>query len=402
MAAVTGGALPRFGGSRALRIAAPIAIASAAATAIAIATDPRRALLGYLAAYATVAGIAIGALILLLIGYVAGARWLAPLRRLQEGISSVFPALAVLFIPIAAGLDRIYPWVDPPPDLPAHARRLLEAKQAWLDPAAFLVRSALYLAVFAIASELPRRWSRRRDAAGPVGADPELALRRERRFAAGMLPPVGLALTFASFDWLMSLQPEWSSTMFGVYFFAGGFSAGLALLSILASRLRAGAGAGILTPHHFHVLGRMLLGFVVLWAYAAYFQGFLIQIADRPDEVTFYLTRTSGVWEVWLWATVVVRFAIPFLLLLPRPPKLRPRYIAAVSAVVLLGHVLDIYWLVLPTAGSPAAVHWADATSLVAVAGACLTVGAWRLRGAPIAAAGDPLLPDGVRYESST
>jgi len=402
MAALTIDPIPRFHGGRLLRVTLPLTAVAALATGVALALSPRRAWLGYLAAYTTVAAVAIGGLVLLLIGYATNARWLSPLRRLQEGIAGVFPALAVLFVPIAVGLDRIYPWADPPPDLSEHARHLLEAKQPWLDPAAFVIRSALYLAVFTVAAELLRRWSRRRDEAGPDNADPEVALRRERVFAAAMLPPVALALTFAAFDWLMSLQPEWVSSMFPVYFFAGAFSAAIALLAILALQVHAGISVLLVTRAHFHAIGRLLLGFVVFWAYTAYFQGFLIQIADRPAEITFFLVRTADGWDVWLSATIAARFAIPFLLLLPRHLKFRPRYVAAIGAVVLLGHVLDICWLVLPTAGTPAAVHWADVTSLVAVAGACLAFGTWRLRGAPVAAAGDPFLPAGLRYESPT
>jgi hypothetical protein len=415
MAAVTNDPMAPFRGGRLLRAAVPLTLVAAAATGAAIALEPRRALLGYLAAYTAVAAVAIGALVLLLIGYATNARWLAPLRRLQEAIAGVFPVLVVLFVPIAVGLDHIYVWADPPPDLPAHERHLLEAKRAWLDPAAFVIRSAICLAVLTVAAEVPRRWSRRRDGAAvrpAAAAAAEAALRRERVFAGAMLPPVGLALTFASFDWLMSLQPAWSSSMFGVYFFTGGFAAAIALLAVLARYLHASTSASpssastadraILTGHHFHALGRMLLGFVVLWAYAAYFQGFLIQIANRPSEVTFFVVRTDGGWGVWLAATVAARFAIPFLLLLPRPPKYRPRYVAAVAALVLIGHVLDLYWLVLPAAGGPVAVHWADAASLVAIAGACVAFGAWRLRGAPLVAAGDPFLHPGTRYESPT
>jgi hypothetical protein len=390
--------VPRFAGGRVLAIAGLVGLAGLVATAIGIAIDPGRALLGYLAAYAAVAAIAIGALVLLLIGYATNARWLAPLRRLQEAIAGVFPALAVLFVPIALGLDRIYVWADPPADLPEHERALIAAKQAWLDPAGFVVRTAVYLAVFLVAAELLRRWSRRRDGALPAG-DPEDAMRRERVFAAAMLPPVGLALTFASIDWLMSLQPTWLSTMFGVYFFAAGFSAAIAVLAIVAAGTRAPIG---LSGNHFHALGRMLLGFVVFWAYASYFQGFLIQIANRPSEVTFYLARTRDGWQLVLWAVVIARFALPFFLLLPRAWKHRPGYVAAVGGIVLVGHALDMLWLVVPSAGSSQSASWIDLAALVGIAGACTAFAAWRQRGVPVVAAGDPLLAAGHRYESPT
>jgi hypothetical protein len=388
---------PAFEVRRTLRAGAVAALLGLAVTAVAIAVDPKRALLAYLAAYAAVAAAAIGALVLLLVGYVANARWLAPLRRVQEALACVFPLLALLFVPIAVGVDRIYAWADPSHVFPVHELRHVEAKRAWLSEPAFVIRSFVYLGVFALASEKLRRWSLRRDGTTP-DRDGERALRRERMFAAAMLPPVGLAVTFGAFDWLMSLQPAWFSSMFGIYYFAGGFGAGIAVLAIVASR----SPAVPVTPHHFHALGRLLLAFVVFWTYTAYFQGFLIQIANRPVEVTFYLERTRGGWEAVLWAVLIAHFALPFLLLLPRQLKLRPRYVTTVATIVLIGHVLDMLWLVIPSGGDPASPHVADLAALVGIAGACVAFAAWRQRGVPVVPTGDPFVPSGVRYASPT
>ncbi|MDX2093325.1 MAG: hypothetical protein SFX73_36110 [Kofleriaceae bacterium] len=356
---------------------------------IALVMSPARALLAYLAAYVTVATTAIGALVLLLIGYVTNARWLAPLRRLQESLASVFPLLAVLFLPLAIGVRHLYVWATP--SAPRH--------HAWFSPAGFIVRGFLYLAVFIITTEVLRRWSLRRDTVpgGVPDGDPEAALRRERVFAAAMLPPVALATTFAAIDWVMSLEPTWVSSMFPVYAFAAGFSASIAVLAIAAAVLRAPLG---LTGNHFHALGRMVFAFVVFWAYTSYFQGFLIQIANRPAEVTFFIVRTHGVWWIALWTVALLRFALPFLLLLPRGLKARPRYVATVSALVVLGHVVEMMWLVLPSAG--ATPSWIDLIAFVGIGGACVAFAIWRLNRAPLTVAGDPFLAAGLRYESPT
>jgi len=355
----------------------------------------RDVLLGYLAAYATVAAIAMGALILLLIGYATNARWLSTMRRLQEAIVGVFPLLAVLFLPIAIGVEHIYVWADLPADLPAHDRELIATKQAWLQPAGFILRSALYLAVLIVAAEVMRRRSLRRDAVVPTG-DPEAVLGRDRAIASALLVPVGLALTFAAIDWLMSLQPTWVSSMFPVYYFAGGFVAAIALLAMLAARYREQLG---LTGHHFHALGRMLFAFVVFWGYTAYFQGFLIQIANRPTEVTFFVARTHAGWGSVLIAILLARFALPFFLLLPRFLKYRPHYVSAIAAIVLAGHVLDMAWLVMPSRDGPL---WPAISALIVIAGACVAFAAWRTRRVPLVAVGDPFLAKGLRYESST
>jgi hypothetical protein len=390
-------AVTLFATRRAALIAAVIAAVSGIATAIAIAVEPRRALLGYLAAYSAVVAVAAGALILLLISHATNARWLAPPRRLIHALTAAFPLLIVLFVPIALGLEWIYPWASPE-SLSEHERHLVEAKQPWLEQGPFIIRGFVYLLVFAIGAELLRRWSRERDRV-IVEGDPEDVARRERRFSSGMLIPVGLAVTFAAFDWLMSLQPAWISTMFGVYYFAGGFSAAIALVSILGARLLRRT-PDALTGHHFHALGRMLFAFVVFWAYTAYFQGFLIQIADRPNEVTFYIVRLRDGWTAVLWAMLLARFVLPFFWLLPRTPKHQPGYVAAISVVVIAGHLFDAYWLVVPVDG--AAFAWPELAAFTAVISACVAFCAWRAHGLPIAAAGDPFLAAGRRYESPT
>lgn len=381
---------------RAMSGAVVLGIVGLVVTAVGIAVEPTRALRAYLAAYAVVSSTAMGALVLLLIGYACNARWLAAVRRLQEATSLVFPLLAVLFIPIALGIYHLYPWADPPPDLSAHERTLIAAKRAWLNPTGYLVRSVVYFAIFIVASELLRRWSRARDGQVPAG-DPEDVLRRDRMFACAMLPPVGLALSFAAVDWFMSLEPTWTSSMFPVYIFSAGFSAAIAVLSIAAAQVRIPLS---LSPNHFHALGRMLFAFCVFWAYSSYFQGFLIQIANRPVEIAFFLPRTRNGWGLVLVAVVVARFALPFFLLLPRSLKLRPRYVATIAGIVFIGHVLDMLWVVVPSDG--AGLSWVDLAAIVGMLGACVAFAAWRLGGASLVADGDPFLPAALRYESPT
>ncbi|MBA3538627.1 MAG: hypothetical protein H0T79_03290 [Deltaproteobacteria bacterium] len=405
-------AWPVFRGGRVRRIAGLLGLIGAIVFVIGLVLDPTRAMYAYLTAYVTVAAVAIGVLILALAQYATNAHWPAAVRRLQEAVIGVFPLLVVLFVPIAIGLDYLYVWADPTATVSAHDHHKIAAKGAWLSTAGFVLRAVLYLGIFTLVAELLRRWSRRRDLVIPAADAPpveapivvvegEAALRRERRFASAMLPAVGLATTFAAFDWIMSLQPAWFSTIFGVYYFAGGFGAGIAVVAILAWRARVtGVSRAAITPHHFHALGRLLFAFVVFWAYAAYFQGFIIRIADRPDEVTFYILRLQHGWDIVLWLLLIVHFAVPFLLLLPRRLKLRPRYVAAVAGIVLLGHVLDMYWLVMPVAGSP--VSWIDFAAFAFVVGACVLAIAWRQRGLPMVATGDPNLSTGIQYVSPT
>lgn len=377
--------------------AAIVGVVGLALTALGYALAPARAMHAYLTAYAFVATTAVGALVLMLAGYAANARWMAPLRRLQEAITRAFVPLALLFVPIALAPGALYPWIDPPPTWTAHELHVVEAKHAYLNGPAFVFRAAMYLVIWIVAAGLLARWSRARDVRPPDPRAPEAALGRERAFASAMLPPVGLAITFAGFDWLMSLEPRWYSAIFGLYVFVGGFVASVAVLILVARRV-----GDPLTPNHFHALGRLLFGLSVLWAYLAFFQIFLIQLPDRPIEVIFYERRNDGGWGATAAVVAATRFVLPFLLLLPRAPKLRPRYLAAVATIVLAGHYLDLYWLVLPAHDATVSPHWVDLAALAGVAGVATAWCAWRQRGVPAIAARDPFLPEGLRYASPT
>jgi hypothetical protein len=410
-------------------VAALVGLAGALALALGLTLDPERTLHAYLTAYAYAVSLAVGALILLQIGYLVGSGWMAVLRRIHELAAGALLPLALLFVPIALGAAYIYVWVDPPESAPAHFHHVLEEKRAYLNLPFFCVRAAIYFAIWLLTFGLLRHFSRARDpelpddeegldGGTPVDAprpapppppppvgDPIAALRRERIVSAVMLPAVGLAITFAAFDWLMSLQPVWYSTMFGVYYFAGGFVGAIALTVVLTAlaRRRSLAVLGVVTRHHFHALGRMMLAFTVFWAYVAFFQAFLIQIADRPEEVTFYLDRIHASWEDVAYVLILGHFAVPFLLLLPQRLKFRPRYLAVLAAWILVIHYVDVYWLILPVldrAGfSP---HWVDLAAPAAVLGLTIAWVAWRQRGVPLVAHGDPLLHDGLHYASTT
>jgi len=217
---------PAFQPGKLLLGAAVIAVVGFVLLAIGLFVDPSRTFLSYVMAYAFAFTTCVGGLILLMIGYAANARWMSVVRRTTEAVALPIPALAVLFIPLLFGLGEIYPWHTHPSHLPAHELHILEHRGTYLNTAFFVVRAVIYFAILIAASYLLRRWSLRRDraAAAVASADPEDALSRERRFASGMLPFVGLAFSFAVIDWVMSIQGVWYSTMFPVYMFAGGSS----------------------------------------------------------------------------------------------------------------------------------------------------------------------------------
>ncbi len=410
MASVTADAAgPRvFRGRRLAIRAAVVAVIGFAALGLGLAVDPERTWLSYLMAFAFVFTVSVGGLIFLMAGYATNARWMAVVRRANEAIGLPLPALAVLFIPIVFGAAWLYPWQSPPPDLSGHELEILRHRRAYLNLPFFTIRAAIYFFIIILASFLLRRWSVRRDGRPdelpPADDDAanEAYLARDRMFASGMLPPVSLALTFGGIDWIMSLQPIWYSSIYGFYLFGGGFLAAIAAVTVLTARIRRSDEHGTVTPNHFHALGRLMLAFVVFWAYIAFFQALLIRIADKPNEVVFYLQRIGGAWTVFVYVLILGHFAAPFLVLLLRPLKFRPRAMAAVGAWLVIMHLVDIYWLVIPARVHGVMVFsWLDLAALAAVVGTAVAVAAWRQDGVPIFPLGDPFLAKGATYRST-
>jgi hypothetical protein len=370
-------------------IAGIIGVLGAIATIVGLAIDPDRAFASYLFAWCTVAIVAVGGLAVLMIGYAANARWPATTRRLAEATAVGVLPTAILIIPLLVWPEHVWPWVH-------------QHRNDYLTLATFIPRAPIYLALFIVPAELLRRWSRHRDD-HPLpqvrhGVD---AMGHERKLASAFLPIVGLALTFASFDWLMSLQPDWWSSAFGLYIICSALLAGQAMVALLAWRGVA-SGSIPLTGGHFHALGRLLHAYVILWTYIAYFQAMLIQIANRPDEATFYVLRTSDGWRFVTALLFILTFALPFPLLFPRRLKSRPRYLGGIAVMLLVAHVIDVYWLVIPRVSPTPLPSWTDVAALCALGGLVTAACAWRMHRSPLLPIGDPYLADGLAYETTT
>src|SRR5262249_48722793 len=226
--------------------------------------------------------------------------------------------LAILLVPLLFGLAQLYPWAGPLPDEPT-ARHAILFKRFYLNAPFFTVRYVVYFILFILAIWVLRTWSFRQD------ADSSIELRTKQRiWSSALLPAIALALTFGATDWLMSLSATWFSTVYGIYYWAGGFVAAISLLVIVASRV----GVPGIRPTHFHAMGRLMLAFIIFWTYISYAQGFIIWIGNKPEEVTWYLTRTHGSWAGVAILLFVAHFAIPFGILLMRVIKYRPRGLA--------------------------------------------------------------------------
>ncbi|AKU90248.1 hypothetical protein [Vulgatibacter incomptus] len=360
--------------------------------------DPRRFFFSYLAGWSFYVSTAIGGLLLLMIGHAARARWFAGMRRLGEYTASTLPAMAVLAIPIFLGMDTLYAWAGPREDMTELELAAVKHKALWMNTPFFIVRTELYLLALSAFAFFLIRWSLAEDA----GYN-EIRKHRMQRLASGGIPISAFLLTWASFDWLMSLDPTWYSTVFGVYFWAGGFVASLAVLSLLGwSFRRLELIPEEIGRFHQWATGRLMFAFVIFWAYQGFAQLLVIWIGNVPREITFYQHRAN---EGWGWVSLTLalgQFLVPFLVLLSRDLKKKPSALALVAGWLLFAHYVDIYWMVIPNLHPHGiVVHWLDLCALLAIGGVLGLWVLWLFRGRSTVPLGDPYYYQSLRYRGA-
>jgi hypothetical protein len=341
----------------------------------------------YLVAYLFFAGIALGALGLVSLNHVTGGRWGVVIRRVCEAAMRTLPLLLLLFLPLLLGVRDLYVWARP--DAVAHSAAL-QHKAAYLNVPFFIVRVLLYFGTWLVIMHYLVRWSREQDATG----DPAL-VRRLQFLGRGALLLYSLTMTFAAIDWAMSLQPQWYSTIYGLLIIGGqvlsAFAFVIPVLSMITDRAPF---AELVSAEQFHDLGKLLLAFVMLYAYFAFSQFLIVWSGNLPAETPWYLERLRGGWQYVALAVVLLQFALPFTVLLSRDIKRRPRRLMLVALLVLVARLVDLYWLVMP-AFSPdrLTLHWIDVAALLGVGGLWLSYFVWQLRDLPLLPLRDPALP---------
>lgn len=344
--------------------------------------------------------IGLGCLFFVLIHHATKAGWGVVVRRLAENLACTVPVLAVLFIPVVAlGMYDLFHWTHA--DAVAHDR-LLQVKEPWLNETGFWIRTVIYFAVWSGLALYFRNASRRQDESGD-----EALSRRMARFSPVAVALFAVTLTFAGFDWLMSLEPHWYSTMFGVYFFAGTVVSAFAALTVFTLAFeRSGHFRGVVTGEHFHDLGKLLFAFTVFWAYIAFSQFFLIWYANIPEETNWFLSRLHGTADNpanWRPATLLLaigHFAVPFFFLMPRTIK-RNRTLLLIGAVWMLAiHLWDVFWLVMPNLHREMTFSLLDVTSLLGVGGLFLATAGWLLGRGSLVPSRDPRLVESLAFEN--
>jgi hypothetical protein len=293
-----------------------------------------------------------------------------------------------MFLPVALGVRSLYPWANPET---VAADEALRHKSLYLNPTFFYVRAAFYFAVWNLLGYLLNKWSLALDA----GPDRDTSRRLRGLSGLGMIL-LGFTITFSSVDWGMSLDPHWFSTIYGVLFMVGQALSALAFVIVCVAALGSEKPlSDVVRPGSVHDLGKLMLAFVMFWAYVNLSQFLIMWSGNLPEEIPWYIRRLEGGWQYLALVLVIFHFTLPFLLLLSRDLKRNARMLGLVAGGLLVVRLVDLYWFIAPDAGvhghaAGLAVHWLDVAALIGIGGLWLSAFARELKGRPLVPVGEP------------
>ena len=338
----------------------------------------------YLSSYLFWIGMVLGSLVIVLVQHLTGGRWAYAIQGLCEAAMRTLPLFIVLFAPIILGLHTLYEWADP-----AHVEhdKILQHKQPYLNTEFFYIRQVVYFAVWLLLGGCLLRWSRLRQDTGE--------LRYADRLVAISGPGIvvfALTMTFASVDWIMSLEPHWYSTIYGAMIMIGQLLGALAFMTaMLISLMHAGPMRELLGKGHFHDLGKMLLGVVMLWAYVSFSQYLIIWSGNLPHETPWYINRTTNGWQIIGVALMLMHFALPFCLLLSRSNKENIDKLQRIAMLIVVMRFVDMIWMVSPAFHPDGLhLHLLDMMLVCGIGGVWFGLFLRQVRLRPILPANDP------------
>lgn len=285
--------------------------------------------------------IGLGSLFLVSVEFVAGAIWSTPFRRIPEFLSSILLILPVVVVPLLFKLGDIFHWMHPEV---VEADKILTGKAPYLNVNFFIVRVIIFIILWIIFYHFITKNSKKQDAS----FDQSLT-KKNIKLSAAFIPVFGITISFTAFDWLMSLEPHWFSTIFGVYYFSGSILAAFAAVTLIVVWLNEnGYLVKGLTSDHYYSLGAFMFAFTNFWAYIAFSQFLLIWYANLPEETFWFLQRWEGSWVYFSVGLIFVRFVIPYFGLISQPSKMDPKRLMIMSVWLLFAHWYDLYWLAMP------------------------------------------------------
>lgn len=363
--------------------------------------NTEQALRSWLLGFIFWSGLCFGSIGVLMLQYLTGGAWGVVIRRIVEAGSRTLPIVALMFLPLAIGITHLYEWTHLPP-----TEHIMQARGWYMTPSGWIIRSVVYFALFGVMVYLLNKWG----AAQDKSADYEEAsrwLERASRFSGPTMVIYALVVTFAVVDWVMTLDPHWFSTIWGLLFVAGWalscFCFSVAILAYLSDKAPMNR---VLNKRHFHDLGKLILALVMVWAYFNFSQFLIIWSGNIPEETGWYLTRMQGGWGYIAWGLVIFHFAFPYLVLLKQDFKRNARLLATIAIFVLLMRLVDMFYLIGPSPRihpGPAGqgefiISWLDFVAPVAVGGIWLWYFFGQLMSRPLVPVMDPFLEPAIHH----
>ncbi|MEJ7624685.1 MAG: hypothetical protein WKF34_11895 [Pyrinomonadaceae bacterium] len=370
--------------------------------AVGVFFNTEQALRSWLLGFVFWGGIGIGCLGVLMLQYLTGGAWGVVIRRTLEAGTRTLPVIVLLFIPLAIGVftHNIYEWTHMAPT--EHA---IEARGIYLLPWSWILRSIIYFTLFGVMVYLLNKWSVEQDATSTV-EESRRALEKASRFSGPTLVIYALVVTFAVVDWMMTLDPHWFSTMWGLLFVAGwALSCFCFVVALMAFLYDKAPMNRVLGKRHFHDLGKLMLALTMVWAYFNFSQFLIIWSGNIPEETGWFITRMTGGWGYIGIGLILFHFAFPFLVLLQQDFKRRARWLATLAIFILVMRVVDMFYTIGPshrvTAGWEQGafyVSWMDFVAPVAVGGIWLWWFFGELMKRPLVPVKDPYFEEAIEH----
>jgi len=356
--------------------------------------EPVRASFSYLVAFMFLLSIGIGSLFLIALEYITGAEWSTPFRRLSEFLASSVPWLIIFAIPLILSMHSLFHWSHTEV---VNEDAVLKGKSPYLNTSFFIIRVIVIFGIWSLFYYFFTKNSLKQDTTR------DQKLTKKNIVLSGIFIPVfAITITMAAVDWLMSLEPHWFSTIFGVYFFSGSVWASLAALTLIVILLNErGYLSSRLNKDHYYSLGTLLFAFTCFWGYIAFSQYMLIWYANLPEENFWFLNRWTGGWEYFSILLILMHFIIPFGALLSYPAKTNPKRLKFMSVWILLSHYLDLYWLVMPNlsiSGHGYLFSWLDFVFPIGIVGLLILVFNIKAKKYNLIPVGDPKLQRGLDF----
>ena len=353
-------------------------------------SDQHRALLNYLMAYMFILSIGIGALLLIALEYVGSADWSVPIRRVVEFLAAIIIFLPILVLPLIFNIHDIFHWAHK--DIAA-ADEILKGKSPYLNETFFIIRVFAVLAIWGLFYFLLIRNSNTQDK-----TKDQLLTKKNIILSAIFIPFFAITITITAVDWLMSLEPRWFSTIFGVYFFSGSVVASLAAVTLFVVKLKEnGYMHPKLVDDHLFSLGALQFAFINFWAYIAFSQYLLIWYANLPEENFWFLHRWENGWQYLSILLIITHFIVPYAALLSQPAKMDPKRLKFISVWILFAHFIDLYWLVMPNMKGYY-FSWIDIIVPLLAIGVIILIFNYRANKSNLVPIGDPKLQKGLDF----